>query len=79
MQKPPKATEMGPIKCEPSPPSSSSDTGQRDPADVWRLIGFCVLRTGGKLPSAQVALEKAGKRDTLWATSSPYSQSQPGT
>ena len=71
----PKATtEMQPIKDE-RPllllPPSSSHAGQGD-RQTRRLIGFCVLRTGGKLSSAQVALEKAGKRDALWATSSPF-------
>lgn len=60
-----------------SPPSCQL-AGQRA-QQTCCLIGFCVLRTGGKLPSAQVALEKAGKRDALWATSSPFFQSQPGT
>ena len=78
----PKATtEMQPMKDE-RPllllPLYSSQAGQGD-RQTRRLIGFCVLRTGGKLPSAQVALEKAGKRDALWATSSPFFQSQPGT
>lgn len=30
-----------------------------------------VPRTEGKLPSAQETSEEAGKRDALWATSSP--------
>lgn len=40
MQKPPKATEMEPIKCEPSPPYSSSDTGQRDPQMCGAWLDF---------------------------------------
>lgn len=51
-------------------PSSSAPGSEELGCWTWCLASFGVLRTEGKLPSAQETSEEAEKRDAPWATSS---------